>query len=87
MTLMATWMRNGTRLVEDDSYITVTNVTMASLPHTYSTTVRLNPMDFDDAGTYTCVITVVPDNTTFINRTTVSATKTVTAISGTICEL
>ena len=80
--VMATWMRNGTRLVEDDSYISVTNVTVASLPHTYLTTVRLNPMDYDDAGTYTCIVTVLPDNTTFINGTTESATKTVTSISG-----
>lgn len=86
VTLMATWMRNDTKLVEDDGYMTVTNVTVAALPHTYLTTVRLNPIDFDDAGTYTCIVTVSADNTTFINGTTVSAMRTVTIISGTICE-
>ena len=82
VTVMATWTKNGTRLTEDGSHITVTNVTMVALPYTYSTTVRLNPVDFDDAGIYACIVTVLPHNTTFINGTTVSATKTVTAISG-----
>ena len=84
---MTTWMRNDTRLVEeDDSYISVTDVTVAALPQTYLTTVRLNPMNFDDAGTYTCVVTVVPDNTNFINGTTAFVTKAVATISGTISE-
>lgn len=86
VTVMATWMRNKTRLEEDDGYITVTDVTVAALPRTYSTTVQLNPMDIDDTGTYTCTVTVLPDNTTFINGTTVSAVKAVTSISGTLSE-
>lgn len=87
MTVMATWVRNGTTFVEDDSHITVTNVTVAKLPHTYLTAVRLNPIDFDDAGVYTCQVTILPHDSTFINGTAVSGTKTVTTISGTICAL
>ena len=88
VTVTATWMRNNTRLVEDnDSYVTLTDVAVASvLPQTYLTIVRLNPMDFDDAGTFTCIVTVVPDNASFINGTTASATKTVTTVLGTSCE-
>jgi hypothetical protein len=81
-------MRNDTRLVEDDDrYVTVSDVTVAALPQTYVTTVRLNPMDFDDVGTFTCIVTVVPDNTTFINGTTTSATRTVANVSGSSCEI
>lgn len=85
--VIATWTRNGTRFTEDDDYITVTNMTVAVLPYTYLTAARLNPIDFDDAGVYTCQLTITPNDTTFMNGTAVSATKTIITISGTICAL
>ena len=85
VTVMGTWMRNGSQLKEDDDHITVTNVTMIrTLPYSYQTTVRLNPVDFDDAGTYTCTITVTPYNISYVNGTTVSSSRTITTISGTL---
>ena len=53
------------------------------LPSVYQTSVRFNPMDFDDADTYTytCAVTVIPLNDTFIARISESTSRNITDIS------
>jgi hypothetical protein len=83
VTVMGTWLRNGSQLEEDDDHITVTNATMiGASPFSYQTIVRLNPIDFDDVGTHTCMITIMPYDTRFVTGTTTSSSRTIADISG-----
>ncbi len=76
------WWRNETVLESsNDDRITVTNITAVTPPSIYQTTVRLNPMDFDDADTYTCAVTVTPLNDTFIDGISETTMRNITNIS------
>ena len=66
--VQGTWNRNGTSLADNVNRITVMSVPMSMPP--YTTTVRLNPLRISDAGTYTCVVTVTPENDTYVTGTT-----------------
>ena len=76
------WWKNETALESgDDGRITVTNATVIMPPSIYQTTIRFNPMDFDDADTYTCAAIVTPQNGTFIGGISESTTRNITNIS------
>ena len=76
------WWKNETILESsNDDRITVNNATEVMLPSIYPTSVRLNPMDFDDADTYVCEVTVMPLNGTFIAGTSESTSRNITDIS------
>ena len=76
------WWKNDTVLESgDDDRITVTNATVVMPPSVYQTTVRFNPMDFDDADTYTCAVSVMPLNDTFIAGISESTSRNITNIS------
>ena len=81
------WRKNAT-IIEDssDGQITVANATVLMPPTSYQTIIRFNPMDFDDADTYFCSVTVIPQNETFIAGTSMSTIRNVTDISSeTLC--
>ena len=82
VTVTGNWERNGTQLKDSASYTTVTNITVVTPPNRYQMAARFNPLNFDDSGTYTCVVTVMPHNTSYISGTLVSATRTITSLSG-----
>ena len=76
------WWKNETILESSsDDRITVNNATEVMLPSVYQTSVRLNPMDFDDADTYVCEVTVMPLNGTFIAGISESTSRNITDIS------
>lgn len=76
------WSSNETYLkAGDDDRITITNTTNFSNSSNYQTTVRINPLDFDDSQSYNCTVFVVPENETFIVGTTTSTTRTIANIS------
>ena len=76
------WWKNETILESSSNdRITVNNVTEVMLPSVYQTSVRLNPMDFDDADTYTCAVTVMSLNDTFIAGISESTSRNITDIS------
>ena len=80
--VQGTWNRNGTELVDgtDSGRIAVVNPAMSTPP--YVTTVRFNLLNNDsDVGTYECVATVNPQNTTYISGAT-SAISRIIAIFG-----
>ena len=82
VTVQSSWQRNETHLGNNrDDQITVTNTTVALTSSNYQTLLRLNPVDLDDGGTYACVVTITPQNSTFITGTTASAIKNITDIS------
>lgn len=79
------WWKNETVLENsDDGRITVINVTEVMPQSVFQTTVRLNPMDFDDADTYMCAVTVIPLNDTFIDGISDTTTRNITDISSKI---
>ena len=67
VTVRGIWNRNGTELMDGDENgrITVVNPPMNSPP--YDITLRFNPLNVTDAGTYECDVSVTPQNTTFIS--------------------
>ena len=78
MIVQGNWERNGTQLQDNsDGRITVTNDVMGTPP--YQITVRLDPMDYEDAGTYNCLATVTPQDPAYITgpRTPTSNQRTV----------
>ena len=79
------WWKNETVLENSsDGRITVINVTEVMPASIYQTTVRLNPMDFDDADSYACAVTVIPLNDTFIDGISDTTTRNITDISSKI---
>ena len=78
--VQGTWNRNGTNLTDDGNRITVMSVPMSMPP--YTTIVRLNPLIVNDTGTYTCVVTVTPENDTYVTGTTYAVSRNI-SIGGT----
>ena len=67
ITILARWNRNGTDLGTNvNKRISVTNASIAASTSTYNTTLRFNPLDLQDVGTYTCEVTVLAEDAAFI---------------------
>ena len=83
VTVRGSWNRNGTIVMDgaDDGRITINNPLMSAAP--YQTTLRFNLLKISDAGTYKCVVTVTPQNTTFLATATASISRTI-AVAGII---
>ena len=81
VTVQGIWNRNGTQLMDGDENgrITIVNPPMSSPP--YDITLRFNPLNVTDAGTYECDVTVTPQDTTFISTATTSNSRTI-SVSG-----
>ena len=77
-----TWNRNGTVLTSDGNRITVMSSPMSTPP--YTTSVQLNPVRISDTGTYTCAVTVTPENRTYVTGMTYTQSQSIT-IGGIIC--
>ena len=74
-----TWNRNGTEFIDgmDSGRVTIVNHVMSAPP--YSTAVRFNLLDnFTDVGTYECIATVIPVNSTFISGAESAISRTIT---------
>ena len=81
VTVQGIWNRNGTELMNGDENrrITIINPPMSSPP--YEITLRFNPLNVTDAGTYECDVTVTPQDTAFISTFTTSNSRTI-SVSG-----
>ena len=67
--VQGSWERNETPLRDSgDSQKTVTNEFMEASPNSYEITVVLNPMNFDDTGTYQCSAAVIPQESEFVTE-------------------
>ena len=77
VTVQGIWNRNGTELIDRDENgrIAINNPPMSSPP--YQITLRFNPLNVTDAGTYECGVTVTPQDTTFIATATTSNSRTI----------
>ena len=77
VTVQGIWNRNGTELMDgqENGRIIVINPPMNSPP--YDITLRFNPLNVTDAGTYDCDVTVTPQDTTFISTATTSNSRTI----------
>ena len=77
VTVRGIWNRDGTDLTDGDENgrITIVNPPMSSPP--YDITLRFNPLNVTDAGTYECDVTVTPQDTTFISTATTSNSRAV----------
>ena len=75
VTVLGTWNRNGTSLTNDGNRIIVMSAPMYMPP--YTTTVRLNPLIVNDTGTYTCVVTITPENDTYVTGTTYAVSRNI----------
>ena len=64
---------------DEEGKIIISNRAMIMSP--YWTTLRFNPLNISDAGTYECAVTIIPQNTTFITLATASISRTI-AIAG-----
>ena len=84
VTIQGTWNRNRTDLMNGakGGRVIINNSPMVTSPY-YQTTLRFNPLNISDAGTYECVVTVTPQNTTFIAIATASISWTI-AVAGII---
>ena len=82
VTVQGTWNGNGTELMDGDEEgrIIISNSLMTT--PSYQTTLRFNPLNISDAGTYECAVTITPQNTTFITLATASISRTI-AVAGT----
>ena len=71
VTVRGFWNRNGTELMDGDENgkITIVNPSRTSPP--YDITLRFNPLNVTDAGTYECHVTVTPQDTVFILTATI----------------
>ena len=81
VTVRGIWNRNGTELMDGDENgrITIINPPMSSPP--YEITLRFNPLNVTDAGTYECDVTITPQDTTFVSTATTSNLRTI-SVSG-----
>ena len=85
VTVQGIWNRNGTELMNGDENGRITinpprrfiivNPLMSSPP--YIITLRFNPLNVTDAGTYECDVTVTPQDTTFISTATTSNSRAI----------
>ena len=84
VTVRGIWNRNGTELMDGDENgrITIVNPPVSSPP--YDITLRFNPLNVTDAGTYECDVTVIPQGTTFISTATTSISRTINVFSNII---
>ena len=82
VTVLGMWYRNGTILTNDGNRITVMRSPMSTPP--YTTSVRLNPVRISDTGTYTCAVTVTPQNRTYVTGMTYNQSQSIT-IGGMFC--
>ena len=73
VTVQGIWNRNGTEL-RNDGRITV--IPSRSSPP-YAITLRFNPLNVTDAGTYECHVTVTPQDSTFISTATISNSRSI----------
>ena len=82
VTVQGIWNRNGAQLMDGDENgrITIVNPPMRSSP--YDITLRFNPLNVTDGGTYECDATVTPEDTTFTTTATTSNSRTFN-VSGT----
>ena len=78
VTVQGIWNRNGIELM-NDGRITVSPSRRSSPP--YAITLRFNPLNVTDAGTYECHVTVTPQDSTFISTATISNSRSI-SISG-----
>lgn len=79
VTILAGWQRNGTDLITGiNKRISVTNASDIASTSIYNTTLRFNPLDLGDVGTYTCAVTVLAQDTTFITEITVFLMRYIT---------
>jgi hypothetical protein len=83
VTVRGIWNRNGTELMdrEENGRIVVVNPPMSSPP--YDITLRFNPLNITDTGTYECHVTVTPQDTEFIPTASISNSQTI-SVSGMI---
>ena len=81
VTVQGIWNRNGIELIpgNENGRITIVNPPMNSPP--YDITLRFNPLNVTDAGTYECHVTVTPQDTTFISTATSSNSRAI-SVSG-----
>ena len=77
VTVRGIWNRNGTELADgaENGRITIVNPPMSSPP--YDITLRFNPLNVTDAGTYECDVTITHQDTTFISTATTSNSRAV----------
>ena len=59
-----------------DGRITINNPLLTIPP--YEFTLRFNPLNVTDAGTYECDVIVTPQDTTFISTSTTSNARAIT---------
>ena len=64
---------------DENGKITIVNPSRTSPP--YDITLRFNPLNVIDAGTYECHVTVTPQDTAFILTATISNSQDI-SISG-----
>ena len=77
VTVRGIWNRNGIELM-NNGRITV-SPSRSSPP--YAITLRFNPLNVTDAGTYECDVTVTPQDATFISTATTSNSRSI-SVSG-----
>ena len=82
VTVLGMWYWNGTVLPNDGNRITVMRNPMSIPP--YTTSVRFNPVRISDTGTYTCAVTVTPQNRTYVTGMTYNQSQSIT-IGGMFC--
>ena len=60
---------------DENGRIAVVNPSISSPP--YNITLKFNPLNITDAGTYECDVTVTPQDTLFISTATTSNSRTI----------
>lgn len=80
--ILTSWQRNESDVdIAVGKHISVTNASINAPLSTYQTTLRFNPLDLEDIGTYTCEVTVLAEDRTFITGTTAFSIRNITGIS------
>ena len=65
---------------DENGRVAINNPPMSSPP--YQITLRFNPLNVTDAGTYECGVMVTPVDTTFIATATTSNSRNISSIAG-----
>ena len=81
VTVQGIWNRNGTELMDGDEDGRITIMNPSTTESQSTITLRFNPLNVTDAGTYECDVTVTPQDTTFISTATTSNSRTI-SVSG-----
>ena len=81
VTVRGLWNRNGTELMDGDENgkITIVDPSRTSSPH--DITLRFNPLNVTDTGTYECQVTVTPHDTALVSTATISNSQAI-SVSG-----